>query len=46
MSETSTRGSIVGHTAQTLDAQQVFRNTFEAIINRRFDIPEDIQRFQ
>ena len=44
--QTSTRGPIVGHTAQNLDAQQVFLNTFENIINRRVDIPEDIQRFQ
>ena len=46
MSQTSTRGPIVGHAAQNLDAQQVFLNTFENIINRRVDIPEDIQRFQ
>ena len=45
-SQTSTRGPIVGHTAQNLDAQQVFINTFESILNRRVDIPEDIQRFQ
>ena len=45
-SQTSTRGPIVGHEARDLDAQQVFRNTFENIINRRVDIPEDIQRFQ
>ena len=45
-SQTSTRGPIVGHTAQNLDAQQVFLNTFENIINRWVDIPEDIQRFQ
>ena len=29
-----------------LNAQQVFLNTFENVINRRVDIPEDIQRFQ
>ena len=46
MSQTSMRGPVVGHTAQNLDAQQVFINTFENIINRRVDIPEDIQRFQ
>ena len=45
-SETSTRGPIVGHEAQDLDAQRVFLNTFENIINRRVDTPEDIQRFQ
>ena len=42
MSQTS---SIVGHEARNLDAQQVFLNTIESIINRRADIPEDIQRF-
>ena len=29
-----------------MDAQRVFLNTFESIINRRVDIPEDIRRFQ
>ena len=46
MSQTSTRGPIVGHEARNLDAQRVFLNTFENIINRRVNIPEDIQRFQ
>ena len=45
-SQTSTRGPIVAHEAQNLDAQRVFLNTFENIVNRRVDIPEDIQRFQ
>ena len=45
-SQTSTRGPIIGHEAQNLDAQQVFLNTFENIINRRVNIPEDIQKFQ
>ena len=42
MSQTSTRGPIVGHEAQNLDAQQVFLNSFENIVNRRVGIPEDI----
>ena len=29
-----------------MDAQRVFLNTFENIVNRRVDIPEDIRRFQ
>ena len=37
---------MVGHAAQNIDAQKVFLNTFENIINRTVDIPEDIQRFQ
>ena len=45
-SQTSTRGPIVGHKAWNLDAQRTFLNTFENIINRRVNIPEDIQRFQ
>ena len=45
-SQTSTRGPIVGHEARNLDAQRMFLNTFENIVNRRVNIPEDIQRFQ
>ena len=45
-SQTSTRGPIVGHEARNLDAQRVFLNSFETVLNRRVDIPEDIQRFQ
>ena len=41
-SQTSTRGPIVGHAARNLDTQRVFLNTFENIINRKVDIPEDI----
>ena len=45
-SQTSTRGPIIGHEMRNLDAQRTFLNTFENIINRRVNIPEDIQRFQ
>ena len=45
-SQTSTRGLIVGHEARNLDAQCTFLNTFENIVNRRVNIPEDIRRFQ
>ena len=44
-SQTSTRGPIVGHEARNLDAQRTFLNTFENIVNRRVNIPEDIRRF-
>ena len=44
--QTSTRGQIVGHEVRDLDAQRVFLNNFENVINRRVDIPEDIRRFQ
>ena len=45
-SQTSTRGPIVGHEARNLDAQPVFLNSFENIVNGRVDIPEEIRRFQ
>ena len=45
-SQTSTRGPIIGHEARNLDAQRTFLNTFENIVNRRVNIPEDIRRFQ
>ena len=45
-SQTSTRGPIVGNEARNLDAQRTFLNTFENIVNRRVNIPEDIRRFQ
>ena len=45
-SQTSMRAPIVGHEARNLDAQRVFLNSFEDIVSRRVDIPEDIQRFQ
>ena len=41
-SQTSTRGPIVAHEARNLDAQRVFLNSFENIVNRRVNIPEDI----
>ena len=45
-SQTSTRGQIIGHEAQNLDAQCTFLNTFKNIVNRRVNIPEDIRWFQ
>ena len=45
-SQTSMRGPIVGYEARNLDAQRTFLNTFENIVNRRVNIPEDIRRFQ
>ena len=44
--QTSARAQIIGHEARNLDAQRVFLNNFENVINRRVDISEDIQRFQ
>ena len=45
-SQTSTRGPIIGHETRNLDAQRTFLNTFENIVNRRVNIPEDIRKFQ
>ena len=44
--QTSARAQIIRYEARNLDAQRVFLNNFENIINRRVDISEDIQRFQ
>ena len=45
-SQTSMRAQIVGHETRNLDAQRTFLNTFENIVKRRVNIPEDIRRFQ
>ena len=45
-SQTSTRSQIIGSGASEFDAQQTFLNTFENIVVRRVDIPEDKLRFQ
>ena len=39
------RGPIVGHSARNFDAQKVFLKSFENIVNRRVDIPEDKRGF-
>ena len=44
-SQTSTRGPIIGQSAKNFDAQKVFLNTFENIVNRRVHFPENIQKF-
>ena len=44
--QASARAQIIGHEARNLDAQRTFLNTFENIVNRRVNIPEDIRRFQ
>ena len=45
-SQTSTRSQIIGFGASEFNAQQTFLNTFENIVVRRVDIPEDKLRFQ
>ena len=45
-SQTSTRSQIIGFGASEFDAQRTLLNTFENIVVRRLDIPEDKRRFQ
>ena len=45
-SQTSTRGQIVGIESRNLEAQGTFLNSFQNIVNRRVNTPEDIRRFQ
>ena len=45
-SQTSMRSQIIGFGASEFDAQRTFLNTFENIVVKRVDIPEDKRRFQ
>ena len=45
-SQTSTRSQIIGIGISELDAQRTFLNTFENIVVRTVNIPEDKLRFQ
>ena len=45
-SQTSTRSQIISFGASEFDAQRAFLNTFENIVVRKVDIPEDKRRFQ
>ena len=40
------RSSIVGNSAPAVDAQQVFKSTFKALINEDYSIGIDIERYQ
>ena len=40
------RSSIVGNSAPAVDAQQVFKSTFKALINEEYSIAIDIERYQ
>ena len=46
ISQEKTRSSIVGNSAPAVDAQQVFKGTFKALINEGYSIGIDIQRYQ
>ena len=45
-SQVQARSSIVGNSASAVDAQEVFKGTFKALINDNYSISNDIQRYQ
>ena len=45
-SQVQARSSIVGNSAPAVDAQQVFKSTFKALINEDYSIAIDIERCQ
>ena len=44
--QANARSSIVGNNSQAVDAQQIFLNSFEELINNQVSIVDDIKRFQ
>ena len=46
ISQVQARSSIVGNSAPAVDAQQVFKSTFKALINEDYSIAIDIERYQ
>ena len=45
-SQVQVRSGIVGNSAPAVDAQQVFKSTFKALINEDYSIAIDIERYQ
>ena len=45
-SQFQARSSIVGNSAPALDAQQVFKSKFKALINEHYSIAIDIEKYQ
>ena len=45
-SQVQARSSIVGNSAPAVDAQQVFKSTFKALINEDYSIAIDTERYQ
>ena len=45
-SHVQARSSIVGNSTLAVDAQQVFKSTFKALINEDYSIGIDIERYQ
>ena len=46
IAQVQARSSIVGNSASAVDAQQVFKSTFKALINEDYTISPDIGRYQ
>ena len=44
--QATARSSIIGNNSQAVDAQQIFVNTFEYLIDEEVSIVDDIKRFQ
>ena len=45
-SQAQERSSIVGNSAPAVDAQKVFKSTFNALINEDYSIGTDIEKYQ
>ena len=45
-SQVQARSSMVGNSAPAVDAQQVFKSMFKALINEDYSIAIDIERYQ
>ena len=45
-SQAKARSSIMGNSAPAVDAQQVFKSTFKALINEDYSIAIDTERYQ
>ena len=46
ISQVQPRPSIVGNSAPAVDTQEIFKNTFKALINKNYSIAIDIWRYQ
>ena len=44
--QANARSSIVGNNSQAVDAQQIFLNSFESLVDEEVSIVDDIKRFQ
>ena len=45
-SQVQARSTIVGNSTPEVDAQQVFKSTFKALINEDYSVGIDIERYQ